>query len=280
MVLLEYDTWIGYVFAGFLILLVFLIGITVFSYLNLVIEELPKEEDVQPLRIRLTKGRSACPYCGHTWRVRESIPVFSWLLNKHKCVYCFEHLSARHTLIELLGGFLAVASVVYYGISVQALTVFLVLCVLSVIAFIDIDTQYIPPELNLILAVIGVISNWTLPGPTILERLIGAASVSVPLILIVLIVPNGFGWGDIKMMAAAGVLLGWKANIVAFFIGMIIGGIYGGYLLIAKKKGKKEHFAFGPFLSIGIAVSMYADIGTYLMNQYIGIITASMSHMP
>jgi leader peptidase (prepilin peptidase)/N-methyltransferase len=138
-----------------------------------------------------------------------------------------------------------------------------------VIAVIDIDTQYIPPELNILLAVIGLLSNWTLPGPSLLERLIGAVCIALPLILIVLIIPEGFGWGDIKMMAASGVLLGWKGNIAAFFIGLVLGGIYGIWLLARKKKGRKEHFAFGPFLSIGIAVSMYAGVGTWLVSQYI-----------
>jgi leader peptidase (prepilin peptidase)/N-methyltransferase len=139
------------------------------------------------------------------------------------------------------------------------------------------DTQYIPPELNILLAVVGVISIWTLPGASIVQRIIGVFVISLPLILIVLVVPDGFGGGDIKLMAAAGVLLGWKGNVIAFFIGLVLGGIYGIYLLSTRKKGKKEHFAFGPFLSIGIAVSMYAGTGEYLMNQYIGIIMRMMN---
>jgi leader peptidase (prepilin peptidase)/N-methyltransferase len=264
--------WQDCLLSTVVVFLVFLIGMTIFSYLNIVIEELPREEAQEPLLTRLTKGRSTCPHCGHLWKISESIPVVSWLRYRGKCGYCFQKISSRHTWIEISGGVLAAAAVLYYGVSVAALTVFLVFGVLMTIAMIDADTQYIPPELNILLALIGIVSYWTLPEATVLERIIGVACISVPMILIVLIVPGGFGWGDIKMMAASGVLLGWKGNVTAFFIGLILGGIYAVYLLLSKKKGRKEHFAFGPFLSIGIAVSMYAGIGVYLMNQYIGLI--------
>jgi leader peptidase (prepilin peptidase)/N-methyltransferase len=109
-------------------------------------------------------------------------------------------------------------------------------------------------------------------GPTLAERAIGVVCISVPLILIVLLVPGGFGGGDIKMMAASGLLLGWKGNVAAFFVGLILGGAYAVWLLAAKKKGRKEHFAFGPFLSIGIAASLYAGLGTTLVNAYLGLL--------
>jgi leader peptidase (prepilin peptidase)/N-methyltransferase len=153
-----------------------------------------------------------------------------------------------------------------------AVTMLLVCGVLAAIALIDWKTQYIPPQLNLFLALLGVLSVWTLPGPTVVERLIGAVSVSVPMILIVLAVPGGFGWGDIKMMAAAGVLLGWKDNAAAFFIAVILGGAYGAYLLLTKKKGRKDHFAFGPFLSIGIVVALFTDIGTAWIDGYVDML--------
>jgi leader peptidase (prepilin peptidase)/N-methyltransferase len=234
------------------------------------------EEELRPLRERLTKGRSACPHCGRSWKLKDSLPIFSWLLHKGKCIYCFEKISPRHTLIELFGGILAVIVWLYYGISLSALTVFLVFCVLATISFIDMDTQYIPPELNIILALLGVVSIWTLPGATVIERVIGVFCISVPLILIVLAVPGGFGGGDIKLMAAAGVLLGWKGNVLAFLIGLVLGGAYGVYLLLSKKKGKKEHFAFGPFLSVGIAISLYGQLGIFLLNQYVNLVMLMM----
>ena len=78
-------------------------------------------------------------------------------------------------------------------------------------------------------------------------------------------------------MAASGILLGWKGNLAAFFIGLIIGGVYGAFLLISGKKGRKEHFAFGPCLSIGIFVSAYAGIGMRIVDQYLYMIQTMLA---
>ena len=67
---------------------------------------------------------------------------------------------------------------------------------------------------------------------------------------------EAFGGGDIKLMAAAGLFLGWQNTLLAMFFGIVFGGIYGIYLLAAKKAGKKDHFAFGPFLCAGIVIAM------------------------
>ncbi len=179
---------------------------------------------------------------------------------------------AGNRMVSLVGGILALAITGYYGMSMAALTLFLVSAVLVMITLIDAYTQTIPPALNIILGVLGLFSILTMPGISVIERVIGFFCISVPMFLIVLLVPGGFGGGDIKMMAVSGILLGWKGNLVAFFIGLIIGGIYGAFLLISGKKGRKEHFAFGPCLSIGIFVSAYAGIGMRIVDQYLYMI--------
>jgi leader peptidase (prepilin peptidase)/N-methyltransferase len=80
----------------------------------------------------------------------------------------------------------------------------------------------------------------------------------------------GFGMGDIILMAAGGLLLGWKASIVAAFAAIIIGAVYG---LIRKHfdKGESNAFAFGPFLTIGLAFAAF--FGNYIFNAYVDFIT-------
>ena len=77
------------------------------------------------------------------------------------------------------------------------------------------------------------------------------------------------------MMAAIGILLGWKGTVMAFLIGLLLGGGYGVYVLLTKKMGRKEHFAFGPFLAIGIGISLYAGLGVSWMNRYLEYIMAA-----
>lgn len=184
---------------------------------------------------------------------------------------------AENRMVSLAGGILALVITGYYGMSMAALTLFLVSAVLVMITVIDAYTQTIPPVLNIVLGVLGLFSILTMPGISVAERVIGFFCISVPMFLIVLLVPGGFGGGDIKMMAASGILLGWKGNLAAFFIGLIIGGIYGAFLLISGKKGRKEHFAFGPCLSIGIFVSAYAGIGMRIVDQYLYMIQTMLA---
>lgn len=184
---------------------------------------------------------------------------------------------AENRMVSLAGGILALVITGYYGMSMAALTLFLVSAVLVMITVIDAYTQMIPPVLNIILGALGLLSILTMPGISVAERVIGFFCISVPMFLIVLLVPGGFGGGDIKMMAASGILLGWKGNLAAFFIGLIIGGIYGAFLLISGKKGRKEHFAFGPCLSIGIFVSAYAGIGMRIVDQYLYMIQTMLA---
>ena len=184
---------------------------------------------------------------------------------------------AENRMVSLAGGILALVITGYYGMSMAALTLFLVSAVLVMITVIDACTQTIPPVLNIILGALGLVSILTMPGISVAERVIGFFCISVPMFLIVLLVPGGFGGGDIKMMAASGILLGWKGNLAAFFIGLIIGGVYGAFLLISGKKGRKEHFAFGPCLSIGIFVSAFAGSGMRIVDQYLYMIQTMLA---
>lgn len=184
---------------------------------------------------------------------------------------------AENRMVSLAGGILALVITGYYGMSMAALTLFLVSAVLVMITVIDAYTQMIPPVLNIILGALGLVSILTIPGISVAERVIGFFCISVPMFLIVLLVPGGFGGGDIKMMAASGILLGWKGNLAAFFIGLIIGGVYGAFLLISGKKVRKDHFAFGPCLSIGIFVSAYAGIGMRIVDQYLYMIQTMLA---
>ncbi len=79
----------------------------------------------------------------------------------------------------------------------------------------------------------------------------------------------GFGMGDIILMAAGGLMLGYKAALTAAFTAVITGALYAVIVLIRQKKDKKESrsFAFGPFLTVGLVFSTF--YGTELYNLYV-----------
>lgn len=246
-----------------LYLFIFIFGACIGSFLNVLIYRIPRKMD-------FVRGRSLCPACGHSLSALDLAPLLSWIALRGKCRYCGAGISRRYPLIEAATGLLAVASVWRFQFTAMTLVAFAVCCTLLTISMIDADTQEIPDGLVIAILVLAV-AGWILQpeDPDWKARLIGAVCVSLPMLLINLIVPTSFGGGDIKLMAAAGLLLGWKNTLVAMFVALLLGGGYGICLLAGKKKGRKDHFAFGPFLSIGCVIGLF--FGSWLLQWYLAL---------
>lgn len=208
-----------------------------------------------------------CVSCGHRLPWRNRIPVFGWLLSGGRCRTCGGKLSVRYPWMEGLGGCAALLCAWRIGCNERAFTIFVFFSVLTAVALVDIKTMEIPNGFSAAILAVGMISLVTMPELSAGERILGVCSVSVPLLLITLWIPGAFGGGDIKLMGASGLLLGWKLSLVALFLAILGGGLYGVYLLGFGKKGRKEHFAFGPFLCVGMAIALLwgeALVGWYL----------------
>lgn len=123
---------------------------------------------------------------------------------------------------------------------------------LGVIAWTDWKTMRIPNRLNAAVFVTGLCAVFTVPGPGVPERVLGMFVVSVPMLLAALLAPGGFGGGDIKLMAAGGMFLGWEGNVLAAALGIFAGGIWGLYLLLFKRADRRDVFPFGPCLCGGM----------------------------
>jgi len=158
--------------------------------------------------------------------------------------------------MNLLGGLTATGCYFKFGLELQTIIVFAFLTTLTAIAIIDKETMNIPNELIIEVMIVAIISIHFFPEISLLSRITGIISVSGILLIITLIVPGAFGGGDIKLMAASGIFLGGKSCLAAFIIAILTAGAYGIYLLATQKKGRKDHFAFGPFLCIGMAISV------------------------
>ncbi len=252
-----------YILGTVLFILLFLLGSVIFSFLNVVIYRLPRKEN-------FITGRSHCPSCGHTLSFADMIPVFSWLALKKKCRYCGCSISSRYAIVETMGGIAALVSIYFYGISIRTVLAFLMCCFLTCVAFIDADTMEIPDGLNLAILIAGVIAVFTTDYCTWYAHVLGLLVISVPMLIIALIIPSGFGGGDIKLMAACGLYLGWINVSFAFFVAVVIGGVWALVMFVKGKKDKKELIPFGPFLCIGVIISMY--FGETIMDYYINSI--------
>ncbi|MCI8597917.1 MAG: prepilin peptidase [Lachnospiraceae bacterium] len=257
------------VMEGILWLLRFAVGACVFSFLNVVVYRLPKGEP-------MTWGRSHCPDCGRTLTARELIPCLSYLIQGKKCLGCGKKISARYFWVEAAGGMCFVFCGVWFGygifglLSLKGLIAFGYLGLLTVISLIDWDTKMINDRFQAGIVLLGLAALWIFPEHTLMERLIGAVIVALPMLLLALAVAGAFGGGDIKLMAASGFLLGWRAVLVAMFLGLLAGGIYAIWLLSRKKLKGKDQIAFGPFLSFGLGVALF--YGDRIADWYLSIL--------
>ncbi len=121
----------------------------------------------------------------------------------------------------------------------------------------DWKTMEIPDEIPVLFLILSLISMKIIPELSILERLLGGVSASLILLVTALLIPGAFGGGDIKLMAACGLFLGWRKSLLALYLAVLIGGSCGGILLFTGRKKRTDHFAFGPFLCLGMTISLF-----------------------
>ncbi len=232
--------------------IVFIYGICIGSFLNVVIIRLPRGES-------LIKRSSHCMTCGAKIRLIDLIPVFSWLFLKGKCHSCGEKISARYPIVESLNGILYVVDLLIFGVNFNCLIMMIFTSLLICVAFIDWDTMEMYIPMLLMIAALAIPAHFATYIP-LKERIIGIFVISVPFLLIGEISGayikkktgekvRGIELGDTILMACAGALLGWKAMIPSAFISIILAAIFG---LIIKKVTGSSKFAFGPYLCAGL----------------------------
>jgi len=226
---------------------VFLFGIVVGSFLNVCILRIPAGESVVTVP-------SHCMSCGKHLKWYELIPLFSWLALGGKCSGCKARISPQYPLIEAANGILWMLALKALGPSLETLLCALLLSTLLVVGMIDARTREIPPSTVISVAVLGGLrlildlSSWS-------SALLGAFVISVPLFLIFVISKGrAIGGGDVKLMAAAGLFLGWKLCLVAFGTACILGAVI--HLIRMKFFGAGRELALGPYLSAGCALAV------------------------
>ena len=243
-----------------LYIVIFLIGISIGSFLNVCIYRIPKKEDI-------VFERSHCMSCGNVLKWYELIPLFSFLVQGGKCRNCKTKLSVQYPLIELLNGLIYVWIFMAKGFQPESILFCICASVLIVISVIDWRTYEIPFGCNIVIGILGIVrvildlAHWY-------NYVIGFFTVSGLFLIIYWITKGrGIGGGDIKLMAAAGLLLGWQNILLALMIGSIAGSVI--HLTLMKVQGKDRVLAFGPYLAFGIFISML--YGNNLITWYLGM---------
>jgi len=246
------------------VILVFLLGLALGSFLNVVIYRLPKG-------LSLVRPSSHCPACGTPLKWYHNLPLLSYLFLKGKCAYCGKTISPLYPLVELITALLLLSLYFkfkepYGWISFGFLSLFSML--LIAIFFIDLKYKEIPDVLNFLLIFSGWLFTLTGKNPLGLsfkESLLSAFAGMGLLFFIneiyyLFAKRAGIGMGDFKLMGGLGAYLGYQSFynllLVASLVGVLTYLVYQLFLKVAKKETKteedllKKEIPFGPFLSL------------------------------
>jgi leader peptidase (prepilin peptidase)/N-methyltransferase len=271
--------------AFFLSLMVLALGLSVGSFLNVVIYRLPRRD--QGLSLSRPR-RSFCPDCGAAIRWNDNIPLVSWLLLRARCRNCRQPVSVRYPLVELASGVLALSLFNTYGLSPEFLIqYYFVLCLLA-IALIDLELMLIPVVLMYPTTGLGLVGALTFPAPTLtgpwlwlkLEpawgpHLTSLAGAAIGLALGWGILKagavtykairgyDGLGDGDPPLLGLIGAYLGWQALPMIVLWSSLIGLASALTLILLNRKNRptegwgRKALPFGPFLVLATYIQLF-----------------------
>lgn len=266
---------------------VFLIGLCVGSFLNVVIYRLPvmmqREWEAQAAELRhetlpaqprfnLIVPRSRCPHCGHAISAAENVPLFSWLALRGKCRGCQAPISPRYPLVELATALLSLLVFLVLGPTLPMLAALGLTWALVALAMIDFDTQLLPDDITLPLLWAGLLVNLFGLFTSLAAAVIGAIAGYLILWTVYWLFKlatgkEGMGYGDFKLLAALGAWLGWTSLPVILLLSSVVGVIVGaGYYLVRRESAP---FAFGPYIAIAGFVALLW--GQPLLHWYLKI---------
>ena len=241
------------------------------SFLNVVIHRLPKmleqewraelavlngQQPAPGPRYNLIVPRSQCPACGHRISALENIPLISYLALGGRCSACRARISPRYPIVEALTGALSGYIAWRFGWSWQTLAALCFVWAMIALAFIDLDTFYLPDGITLPLAWAGLLVNSVGVFVDLHSAVIGAVAGYVALWSVywafkLATGKEGMGYGDFKLLAAIGAWLGWKMLPVVILLSSFIGAVVGISLIVFARHGRDVPIPFGPYLVLG-----------------------------
>ena len=261
----------------------FLFGLVFGSFGNVVIWRLPRGES-------LSHPGSHCPGCDTPIRWYDNVPLLSWLVLRGRCRTCGMPISPRYPLVELLSGVLWLAAAWRFGMTWTAVAAILFFYLLQLLAFIDWDVMKLPNSLVLILLGVGAAGvtvsqvlgitvvpllssgpgTWGVPVVSALMGALVAAALTLAISLAYSVIRGGqgYGMGDVKLIAVIGVFLGLYSLMTMFFA-TLVGAVYGLVAARTSEEGGRLKIPFGPF--IALAAVIVALFGPQVWAWYAGL---------
>ena len=235
-------------------------GLAVGSFLNVVASRVP-------LRRSVSGGRSACMSCSHEIAAYDNIPLVSWAVLRGRCRHCDAAIPLRYPLVELVTALLVAASVLRFGLTLEALVAVFFCVVLVAISAIDIEHRIVPNRIVIPSAAIVLVAQTALQ--TSPEWALAALGASGFLFVAALAYPKGMGMGDVKLALLLGAMLG-RPVAVGLMIGFLAALVPAAVLTLRHgSKARKIAIPFAPFLAFGAIVALFA--GDPILDWYLGL---------
>ena len=266
-----------------------LLSLTIGSFLNVVIHRMPKmmerqwraevaEANGQTVpdepSYNLMLPRSQCPACGHAITAMENIPVISYLVLRGKCAGCSAPISPRYPLVELFTAGVSGLVAWHFGFGWTTAAALLFVWAMIALAFIDLDTFFLPDDITLPLLWAGLLFNMGGVFVDLQTAVIGAVAGYLSLWLVywgfkLATGKEGMGYGDFKLLAAIGAWLGWKMLPVVIMLSSLVGAIIGISLIALARHERSRPIPFGPYLVLaGLIAIFWGDaIVQYYLRQ-------------
>ena len=210
--------------------------------------ELPAE----PFNIAVP--RSQCTQCGTEISAIHNIPIISYLVLRGKCAGCKTPISVRYPIIEFITMSLSLIVAWKLGPGLAAILGIIVTWFLVAMSMIDFDHQLLPDSMTLPLMWIGLLAALVPVFTDLRSAVIGAALGymilwSIYQIFKLITGKEGMGFGDFKLLAALGALLGWQSLPVVILLSSAVGAIVGLGLIAITGRDKNIPIPFGPYLA-------------------------------
>ncbi|CRK84304.1 prepilin peptidase [Neobacillus massiliamazoniensis] len=243
-----------------LFFLIFTYGVIIGSFFNVI-----------GLRIPLNKSivtpRSTCPTCGHQLKAFELIPVVSYIIQEGKCRSCQCRISPIYPIMELLTGILFAVTPLLVGWSGELIVGLTLVSLFMIIIVSDIHYMIIPDKILIWFAVAFLLERILWPLTPWWDSLLGAGIGFFLLLVIAIVSKGGMGFGDVKLYALLGFVLGSKLVLLSFFLSTFYGAVIGSIALLFKIVKRRQPIPFGPFIAAG-TLSVYYW-GSEIINFYI-----------
>lgn len=274
---------------GLLISLVFVLGLLVGSFLNVVIYRLPvmmktawRRECLEFLQLpaeepgetfNLLWPGSRCPACQTEIKAYQNIPVLSYLWLGGQCGHCAAPIALRYPLIEAFTAICSALVAWHFGFGWALLFALLLTWSLIALSFIDIDHQLLPDSITLPMLWLGLLlslfSIYTDSQASIIGAIAGYLSLwSVYQTFKLLTGKEGMGYGDFKLLAVFGAWLGWQYLPLIILLSSLVGAVIGIALIVLRRHAAGQPIPFGPYLAAAgwLAMIWGSDINRLYLN--------------